>query len=124
MNKGEEDELKAKLSLIYWRDNNINSIQNVECNDTQSYFEYPTHNLTLIDIKNLNQDNLKRICNQFQINIASSLIKADVSINHQNVSLKSTRGALPALINHTHREGIQKVCQRINLNITSLDKFL
>lgn len=124
MNKGEEDELKAKLSLIYWRDNNINNIQTVGYNDGQNYLEYPSHNLTLNDIKNLDKTNLRTICNDLNINIASSRIKADVTINNENISLKSTRGALPALINHTHREGIQKVCNRINLNIASLDNAI
>lgn len=42
MNKGEVDELKASLALIYWRDNKENGIESVgfyECNGS-SYFDY------------------------------------------------------------------------------------
>jgi len=126
-NIGEIDELRAKLGLVYWRDNNLNNIQNVgyyeidKKKNIMTYFEYPTHTYSLSDIRNMDTDTLKNACHSLGIIKASSRLKADVYINNNAVSLKSKRGALPALINHTHRAGIEKVCKRIKLDITPLD---
>ncbi len=123
MNKGEVDELKAKLSLIYWRDGNHNGINSVGfyTDNATDFFEYGSHGLMLAEIKNLQNEALIEYCEQCGITKAPSTIKADICINGENISLKSNRGALPALINHTHREGIEKVCNRINLSLQPID---
>ncbi|MBE0514220.1 hypothetical protein [Sulfurimonas sp.] len=126
INKGEIDELKAKLSLIYWRDNKLHNIEKVGFYNlkTMDYIEYPSHNYSLLDICNMGITELQKNCSLLKIDKAPSIIKADVSINNINVSLKSKRGALPALINHTNRIGIKKVFDRIKLDIEPLDNAI
>lgn len=124
MNNGEIDELKAKLSLIYWRDNNQNGIKSVGVYDKAKFIEYKSHGLSLQEINQLTQVDLVYYCNISNIKKAPSSIKADICINGDGISLKSNRSALPALINHTHRVGIEKVCERINMDITPLDRAI
>ncbi len=124
MNRGELDELKAALSLIYWRDNYLNNIESVGFYRTPEYieyYEYKAHDLTLREIGALTEEETEIICRECSITKAPSSLKADICINQTNVSLKSNRSALPALINHTHREGMKKVCDRINISIAPLD---
>ena len=119
MNAGEMDELKAKLALIYWRDNNLNGIKSVSLEA-----EYLSHGLNLDEIKNKSDNEIITICNQCNANKAPAASKADVIINRISYSLKSHRKALPALLNHTHRDGIIKVCSRIGLDISRLDTLI
>jgi len=121
MNYGEIDELKAKLSLIYWRDANQHNIQSVGQFIDGRYIEYKSHNLLLTQIKLLDENNLVQQCNLCNIKKTKSIDKADLSINGINYSIKSNRKAMPALVNHTHRAGIEKVCTRIGLSIKEID---
>lgn len=125
-NKGEIDELLAKLYLIYWRDNNLNNIKTVGFKKltTLEYFEYPKHTKSIEEVSQLSDTELETYCNSLGISISPSIIKADVIINNEAISLKSKRGALPALINHTHRKGIENVCERISLDINPLDNAI
>ena len=113
------DELKAKLALIYWRDNNLNNIQSVGLKT-----EYLSHRLSLDELRNKSDNEIIAICEQCHANKAPAGSKADVIINNISYSLKSHRNALPALLNHTHRHGILKVCSRIGLDITRLDTLV
>lgn len=125
MNTGEIDELKSKLALIYWRDNKLNNIEKVGFyNNSNVYYEYKGHDYTIEQIRTLDKDSLSDLCQLCNIKKAPSNFKADVCINNLNYSLKSSRGALPALINHTHRAGIEKVCKRIGLDITGIDSAI
>lgn len=128
INIGEIDELKFKLSLIYFRKNHLHDITCVGMKAKQGvsyeYFEYPDHDFDLDTIGNMEITDLQQLCQQLGIKKADSNLKADILINNVGISLKSKRGALPALINHTHRCGIQKVCDRIALNIEPLDNAI
>lgn len=128
INIGEIDELKFKLSLIYFRKNHLHNIDCVGMKAkhgvSYKYFEYPDHDFDLNAIGNMGLTDLQQLCNKLGINKAASNLKADIIINNVGISLKSKRGALPALINHTHRCGIQKVCDRISLNIETLDNAI
>lgn len=121
MNYGEIDELKAKLSLIYWRDANQHNIQSVGQFIDGRHIEYKSHNLLLTQIKLLDENNLVQQCSLCNIKKTKSADKADLSINGINYSIKSNRKATPALVNHTHRVGIEKVCTRIGLSINNID---
>ena len=50
--------------------------------------------------------------------------KRDVVINGKGYSLKSTRAAPPAIVNHTTREKWMRVCTRIDIRIDMLDKMV
>jgi len=127
INIGEIDELKAKLSLIYWRDNRIHEISNVgfyDLNSTNTYIEYPSHGYNPTQISTMQTQQLCSLCSSLGISKSPSGIKADVVINRENASLKSRGGALPALLNHTNRSGIEKVFNRIQLPIQPLDSAI
>lgn len=126
-NIGEIDELKAKLSLIYWRDNRMHGISNVgfyDLNWTNTYIEYPSHAYNPTQISTMQTQQLCSLCSSLGISKSPSGIKADVVINQDKVSLKSKGGALPALLNHTNRSGIEKVFNRIQLPIQPLDSAI
>jgi len=118
-NAGEIDELKAKLALIYWRDNNENNISSVGLESN-----FLSHGLDIPNLKQLSNDAVIDLCQQCGATKSKSTFKADVVINDIPYSLKSHRKALPALLNHTHRDNIIKVCNRINLNISRLDTLV
>ncbi|NVH48988.1 hypothetical protein [Photobacterium damselae] len=115
-NIGEIDELKAVLTLIYHRDHG--SFTNVGYGINHNY---QSHNLTLENIKLLDNDSTISIAHSCGITKAAASYKADVYINNIGYSLKSNRGAKPALLNHTHRDGLIKVLERLGENINSLD---
>jgi len=119
LNGGEIDELKAKLALIYWRDNNLNNISKVGLNR-----EFKSHNMSIESLIQLTNDEVIALTKKIGAYKAPAAFKADVVINEIPYSLKSHRNAPPALLNTTHRAGILKVCERINLDITRLDKLI
>ena len=55
---------------------------------------------------------------------ANSSYKADARINDVAYSLKYKSAANPAVINHTHRQGFLKVCNRLGEDIGDLDKII
>ena len=55
---------------------------------------------------------------------AKSGYKADIEINGIKYSVKYKNAGKSALLNHTHRRGIIKVCNRIGLNILDFDKIV
>lgn len=119
MNAGEIDELKAVLTLIYCRDNNVNGVRNVGLEH-----EYRSHNKTIEELKVMDDRAIISLSSACGVVKAKASYKADVRINGEGYSLKSHRKALPALLNHTHRAGIIKVCNRINLDISVLDSLI
>lgn len=62
--------------------------------------------------------------NENDISKAPSHAKRDVIINGIGYSLKSTRAAPAAIVNHTTREKWLRVCGRLGLKIDELDKMV
>lgn len=125
MNNGERAELLAKIYLIYLRDNRlaipgIGQITSVGFNGR----EYSPLNNILSIIETYDNDTLKSYGETLGITKAPASAKADVYINGIGYSLKFSGSALPALINHTHRSLILRVCNRIGLPITNLDNAI
>ena len=50
--------------------------------------------------------------------------KADVSVNNVKYSVKEIGAASPAIINHTPRNGFEKVCEIIDSQIDTLDSII
>lgn len=59
-----------------------------------------------------------------QIMKAPAGAKRDVVINRKGYSLKSTRAAPPAIVNHTTREKWTRVCGRVGVQIDMLDEMV
>ncbi|MCD9551710.1 hypothetical protein GLP31_04360 [Photobacterium carnosum] len=97
MNIGETDELKAILTLIYHRDNKENN-----CNINSVGFgfghNYNSHDLNLQNILDLTEEELIVQTNKCGLKKSPSSYKADIYINNDPYSLKSTRGSKPALL--------------------------
>lgn len=55
---------------------------------------------------------------------AKALFKADICINGIKYSVKSTGAAKTALINHTPRSGVDKVCKKLGIEIAPLDSMV
>ena len=125
MNTGERDELLAKLALIRWREDKLHGIDHA--GDTPRIYgvggggEYIRHSKTITELKTMSDIQIRNLCKDCCVDKASPSQKADVYINGIGCSLKSKRGALPALINHTHRYGILNVCQQERIDIKRLD---
>lgn len=116
MNNGERDELLAKLALIRWREDKLYGIHSVGLGNI-----YISHSKTIADLKIMSNVDILNLCNNCCIGKAIPSQKSDVHINGIGYSLKSNRSAPPAFINHTHRNGILKVCQREGIDIRKLD---
>lgn len=109
MNVGERDEILTKLTLIYNRDNGDGYIYSImvagkECKSL------PDSIKALRDLDLLNDDDLIAIAKYCGCYKSPSTHKADVAVNGVGISLKSLRGSPPAIINHTSRVGIKRVC--------------
>lgn len=126
-NIGEYDEMRAKLHLIELRDAGktvviggqnvvIRTVQNdgVECASLPIGTE-------LSSLSDLQVENLAKKVGAFKAPAGS---KADVYVNGFGISVKSHRGANPAFLNHTHRAGFIKVCQRVGVSIEELDQII
>jgi len=127
-NKGEFDEMRAKLHLIEMRDQaksvliggimtTITSVQNdgVECGSLPE-------GTNLFRISDSEVEEIAKHVGAFKAPAGS---KADVFVNGLGLSVKSHRGANPAFLNHTHRYGFLKVCERLdNYPIAELDEIV
>lgn len=127
-NIGEIDENLLKLYLIYLRDNTKTELPYIGTITSVSFdaIEYPRwpNNITLENLKNLNQNQTNQLLIHLNIKKAPPKAKSDVYINGFGISLKSLQGAPPALINHTHRNGFLKVANRISEDISLLDSLI
>ncbi len=126
-NKGEYDEMRVKLHLIELRDlqktikigkKNI-VITKVE-NAGKSCKSLPQGTI----LSNLSDEKIEQLAKKVGALKSPSGSKADVFVNGLGISVKSHRGANPAFLNHTHRAGFLKVCQRVGVNITVLDAII
>lgn len=126
-NIGEYDEMRAKLHLIELRDSGksviingqrvvIRTVKNggVECKSLPA-------NTNLALLSDTQVENMAKLVGAFKAPAGS---KADVYVNDYGISVKSHRGANPAFLNHTHRAGFLKVCNRINTSIDQLDNII
>ena len=126
-NIGEYDEMRAKLHLIELRDAGktvviggknvvVRTVQNdgVECSSLPA-------GTVLSRLSDSQVENLAIRVGAFKAPAGS---KADVYVNGFGISVKSHRGANPAFLNHTHRAGFLKVCQRVGVSINELDQII
>ena len=126
-NIGEYDEMRAKLHLIELRDAGktivINGktviIQTVKNNGIEC-LSLPAGTL-LSTMSDSQIESLAKRVGAFKSPAGS---KADVYVNGLGISVKSHRGANPAFLNHTHRSGFLKVCNRIGVSIKKLDEII
>ena len=126
-NIGEYDEMRIKLRLIELRDLNENlfihgcnqKVTSVK-NNGKECRPLPFN----IDLNQLTNDEIEDLALKIGAYKATTDSKADVYINGLGVSIKSHRGASPAFLNHTHRAGILKVCERLNIDIGKLDLII
>lgn len=126
-NIGEYDEMRVKLHLIELRDAkktitirgkkvDVLSIKNGD----DECMPLPV-GTNISQLSDLEVENLAIQVGAFKAPTGS---KADVYVNGLGISVKSHRGANPAFLNHTHRAGFLKVCNRIGVNIDQLDKII
>ena len=126
-NIGEYDEMRAKLHLIELRDAGktvviggknvvVRTVQNdgVECASLPA-------GTVLSRLSDLQVEKLAIKVGAFKAPAGS---KADVYVNGLGISVKSHRGANPAFLNHTHRAGFLKVCERVGVSIDELDDII
>jgi hypothetical protein len=121
-NVGEQDELLAVLTLIYQKTSgksirgfaNITSVETPGgciCKDWQLGLQEPAY------LKTLSITQIKKIAQQHGFLKSPGRFKADIVINGQGISLKSDRGAPPAIVNHTTRNGWEQACRYMNVSI-------
>lgn len=108
MNIGEKVEILTKLVLIYIRD--MGKVESVSIGDKECR-SLPDSIQSINDIKLLNDDELISLAKYAGCYKSPSSHKADVIINGYGVSIKSLQGRPPAIINHTSRFGIERVCK-------------
>lgn len=116
MNIGEKDEVLTKLGFIYKRDKGVENIKSVAVGDKECK-TLPDSIHQLSDLLLLNDEQLIAIAKYCGCYKSPSTHKADVVVNGVGVSLKSLRGAPPAVLNHTSRFGLQRVCGMCNEGI-------
>jgi len=128
-NVGEQDELLAVLTLIYQKTSgksilgfaNITSVETPGgciCKDWQLGLQEPAY------LKTLSITQIKKIAQQHGFLKSPGRFKADIVINGQGISLKSDRGAPPAIVNHTTRNGWEQACRYMNVSIVPLDEAI
>lgn len=126
-NVGEYDEMRAKLHLIELRDLAktvslggkmvvVHSVQN----NGRECMALPVGT----DLAKMSDKQIEALAKQVGAFKAPSGSKADVYVNGFGISVKSHRGANPAFLNHTHRAGFLKVCERIGASIDELDQIV
>jgi len=106
-NVGEEDEPKIIETLVSLKGKHVKPL-GVTINSVASYFgsEYPAGVKSREIVK------------------APTYAKRDVLINGKGYSLKSTRAAPSAIVNHTTREKWIRVCDVVGAHINKLDKIV
>ena len=126
MNYGEKQELLFKIYCTYLRDTQDKSSVLEEIKSVGFDKEYLSYDFSNLKFNNLEEDDelIKQISNKINIGKSKSTDKADIKINNVSYSLKCTGHAMPAIINHTPRNGWLKIAERENLDITKLDNII
>ncbi len=125
-NTGERDELIAALKLTEMRDRGLSFNRERITSVGYAGREYgalPT-GIDINSLKSRTNDELDNLSRRAGITKAGASLKADIYINMIPYSLKSTRSAPPAIVNHTARPGFEAVCIRINTDILQLDEMV
>ena len=126
-NIGEYDEMRAKLHLIELRDagktvtiGGKNVIVRTVKNDGVECASLPAGTV----LSRLSDSQVESVAKKVGAFKAPDGSKADVYVNGLGISVKSHRGANPAFLNHTHRAGFLKVCERVGVSINELDEII
>ena len=123
-NIGEYDEMRAKLHLIQLRDTKKtvtiggNEVDVLSVRNGEDECKPLPEGTDLAQLSDLEVESLAKKVGAFKAPTGS---KADVYVNDSGISVKSHRGANPAFLNHTHRAGFLKVCERVGVSIEELD---
>lgn len=126
-NKGEYDEMRAKLHLIQLRDTKKtvtiggNKVDVLSVRNGEDECDQLPEGTDLAQLSDLEVESLAKQVGAFKAPAGS---KADVYVNNFGISVKSHRGANPAFLNHTHRAGFLKVCERVGVSINKLDEII
>ena len=126
-NFGENDEMRAKLHLIQLRGTKKtitiggNEVDVLSVRNGEEECKPLPEGTDLAQLSDLEVESLAKQVGAFKAPAGS---KADVYVNDLGISVKSHRGANPAFLNHTHRAGFLKVCQRIHVRIDELDLII
>lgn len=127
MNTGERNELLIKLRLVEMRmHNNSAGIFNHEKIksvgfDGKEYLDIPSG---YENYSTLPDNDLNTLAKITHISKAGIYDKADVYINGIGYSIKSLNAAPPALVNHTARDGWERVCSNVSCDIRQLDNII
>lgn len=130
-NKGEIEELRIKLALIWFRDNQPSVGCHFELGDiinvgfgSKSYTPLPSSIKNLSQITLMSDADVENCCHYVGATKAGLFDKADVMINGNGVSLKCSSAAKAALVNHTMRIGFEFACNEAGCNISPLDRII
>jgi len=130
MNGGERDELLTALQLVQLRDSRpqtavagLGIIRSVGNGDAE-YSSWDKLGLTVEEVKKLDDDKLDAVADKLGIEKAAGRSKADVFVNDVGISLKSTRQAPAAIVNHTTRPGWERACREMSVSIDTLDDIM
>lgn len=126
-NIGERDELLLKLFLIECRYKKMvipigekkEIVTKVGSKDIE--YDEPTY---WQKWDTLDATELVYICTHLKAGKAGRYAKSDVYINGIGISVKSKKGAPPAIINHTTRDKILRVMKSLNSPIIPLDQII
>ena len=127
MNTGERNELLIKLRLVEMRMQNKSAdVFNNEKIESvgftgQEYLDIP---IGYKNYSSLSDNDLIALAKATHIAKAGIYDKADVYINGVGYSIKSLSDAPPALVNHTARDGWERICSSINYDIKPLDDII
>lgn len=127
MNIGEKNEYLVKMRLVQLRDTKqvVNTIDSTKTISSVGFGKIEYGKLPLnISLANLSEEQLLTLAYSLGINKAGVYDKADVYINHVPYSIKSLQAAPPALVNHTARDGWERVCSRVGCAIEELDSII
>lgn len=126
-NIGEYDEMRAKLHLIELRDAGKSVVIDGRAVRVQSVknngVECPSLPVGTV-LSKMTDFQIEGIAKRVSAFKSPAGSKADVYVNGLGISVKSHRGANPAFLNHTHRAGFLKVCERVGVSIDELDKII
>lgn len=126
-NIGEYDEMRAKLHLIQLRDTKKtvtiggDKVDVLSVRNGEDECDQLPEGTDLAQLSDLEVESLAKQVGAFKAPTGS---KADVYVNDLGISVKSHRGANPAFLNHTHRAGFLKVCERVGVSINKLDEII
>lgn len=128
MNAGERDELLAVIRLVQMRDEELalpglGDIHSVSF-DGYEYDSPPWDYFSGLDWQAITNEELLEAADQMGFAKAGPMSKADVFVNGKGLSLKSSRKAPPAIVNHTTRPGWERICNQVGVNIADLDAII